>query len=415
LADLLNVDHAIQRILEHIQPLPIEAVPIRHAYGRVLAHDIQAQINLPPFPNSSMDGYAVRAEDIAGASQQTGITLQVIMDIPAGKSPSGAISAGQAARIMTGAPLPPGADAVVPVEQTDSIWSAGDEIALPPTVTIYTAARSGAHVRPEGEDIQVGQVVLRAGIILRPQDIGVLVALGYDHAPVVRQPRVAIISTGDELVEAGQPLTPGKIRDVNSYTIAGLVSSYGGVALPLPIAPDTLDAVRDVFRQALDQRPDLIISSAGVSVGTFDVVRAVLDELGQVSFWRVNLRPGKPLAFGLLGQVPFFGLPGNPVSAMVTFDVFVRPALLKLLRQPENVMTDVAITGEDIHSDGRRSYLRVKLIREDGHLVAHTTGTQSSGALMSMVLADGLLIIPETVTFVAKGTQLPVRLLRSSF
>jgi molybdopterin molybdotransferase len=247
---------------------------------------------------------------------------------------------------------------------------------------------------------------------LRPQDIGVLAALGYVKVPVYRQPRVAILSTGDELVSVGEPLALGKIRDSNSYTLAGLVATYGGIPIRLPTARDTLEDVRHLFQNALAQSPDIVLSSAGVSVGAFDVVRTVLDELGDVRFWRVNLRPGKPLAFGHLQDIPFFGLPGNPVSAIVTFEVFVRPVLLKLTGRPDQVMMAVATLGEDIHSDGRRSYLRVKLEREDGRLIARLTGTQSSGALMSVVQADGLLIVPEDVTYVSAGERLPVRLLR---
>jgi molybdopterin molybdotransferase len=194
--------------------------------------------------------------------------------------------------------------------------------------------------------------------------------------------------------------------------LAGLVATYGGIPIRLPTACDTLDDVRRLFHNALAQTPDILLSSAGVSVGAFDVVRTVLDELGEVSFWRVNLRPGKPLAFGHLKGVPFFGLPGNPVSAMVTFEVFVRPVLLTLTGRPDRVMMTMATVGEDIHSDGRRSYLRVKLARDNGRLVARLTGTQSSGALMSLVLADGLLIVPENVTQVRAGEQLQVRLLR---
>jgi molybdopterin molybdotransferase len=283
---------------------------------------------------------------------------------------------------------------------------------MPEHVKIFKSVKPGDYVRPVGEDIEAGQVVLRAGTILRSQDLGVLAALGEARIPVIRQPRVVILSTGDELVDVSEPLTPGRIRDVNAHTIAGLVTTYGGIPIRLPIARDTLDAVRALFQKALDTKPDIIISSAGVSVGVFDVVRTILDELGKVNFWRVNIRPGKPLAFGQVGGVPFFGLPGNPVSAMVTFDVFVRPALLKLSHRPDSANTATAVTTEDIQSDGRRSYLRVKLERENGQLKARLTGTQSSGALMSMVLADGLMIVPEDVTAVPAGTALPVRLLR---
>jgi molybdopterin molybdotransferase len=412
MADLLNVEAALAHILQKFTSLPSEQIALTHALGRVLAEDIVSDINLPPFANSSMDGYAVRAEDVSGASSESPVRLRVVMDIPAGSFPTATIGEGQAARIMTGAPLPDGADAVVPVEQTDSNWRAGGDIALAEQVGILQAARPGDSVRPAGEDVHIGQTVLQAGTILRPQDIGILAALGHAQVAVVRQPRVAIVSTGDELVDVDEPLGPGKIRDSNSHTLAGLVASYGGIPLRQPIARDTLEAVRAMFRTALEQQPDLIISSAGVSVGTFDVVRAVLDELGEVQFWRVNVRPGKPLAFGQIQGVPFFGLPGNPVSAMVTFDVFVRPALLKLLHRTDDAETITAVTGEDMRSDGRRSYIRVRLENENGQVIARTTGTQSSGALMSMVLADGLLIIPEDVTFVPAGTELPVRLLR---
>jgi molybdopterin molybdotransferase len=413
MTSLLNVDDAVARILVGIARLPAEAVPLDEALGRVLANDIRSDVNIPPFANSSMDGFAVRAEDLAGASAEKPAILRVVVDIPAGAFPDTIIHAGEAARIMTGAPMPEGADTIVPVEQTDSQFVAGADEALPAQVSIYKGSRAGDYVRPVGEDIQAGAIVLKAGIVLRPQEIGVLAALGSAQVAVVRRPRVAILSTGDELVGVDEPLAPGKIRDTNSYTLAGLVKTYGGDAVRIPAARDTLDDVRRCFRQALEAKPDLLMSSAGVSVGTFDMVRTVLAELGQVDFWRVNLRPGKPLAFGQIQGIPFFGLPGNPVSAMVTFDVFVRPVLLRMSDQPDAWQTVMSVTGESIASDGRRSYVRVKLKRENGQWIATTTGTQSSGALTSMVQADGLLIIPENVTDVPAGSQLEVRLLKS--
>jgi molybdopterin molybdotransferase len=415
LSTLLNVDEAVAQILRGIGLLPAESVPLADSLGRVLAVDIRSEINLPPFANSSMDGYAVRAEDVAGAAKDKPAILRVVMDIPAGATPKVVLQNGEAARIMTGAPLPDGANAVVPVEETDSQFNAAGNDPLPAQVVVYKGSKTGDYVRPIGEDIRAGQIVLAAGTTLRPQEIGVLAALGCATVSVIRKPRVAIISTGDELVEVGEPLAPGKIRDSNGYTIAALVTSYGGQPVRLPVARDTLDDVRRAFHDALDSQPDIILSSAGVSVGAFDVVRTVLAELGEVNFWRVNLRPGKPLAFGHLRGVPFFGLPGNPVSAMVTFDVFVRPVLLKMNGQPDAWPTAKALAGEDIPSDGRRSYIRVKLARENGHFVATTTGTQSSGALTSMVLADGLLIIPEGVKHVPAGMELEVRLLKSLY
>lgn len=412
MTQLLSVDEALSRILDGIAPLPAERVKLSDSLGRVLAEDLRSEINLPPFPNSALDGYAVRSDDVAAAAPQSPVQLRVTMDIPAGKPPDNPLAAGQAARIMTGAPLPAGADAVIPVEQTDARWQPDQPIELPSVVQIYRSVRPGDGIRQIGDDLRAGQRIAAARTVLRAQEIGVLASLGYVYVPVVRQPRVAILSTGDELIDIHEPLTPGKIRDSNGYMLAALAATYNAVPLRLPVARDTLDDVRRRFHQALEQRPDVILSSAGVSVGAFDIVRTVLEELGQIDFWRINLRPGKPLAFGHLQGVPFFGLPGNPVSAIVTFDVFVRPVLLRLGNRTDQASTITVITGEDIESDGRRSYLRVRLVSEDGQLKARLTGTQISSALISMVLADGLLIVPEGVTHVPAGTPLPVRLLR---
>jgi molybdopterin molybdotransferase len=410
----MNVDAAVAHMLADFARLPAESIPLIETLGRTLAHDIRADISLPPFANSSMDGYAIRAADAAASDAR----LRVTMDIPAGASiPERALQPGEAARIMTGAPIPPGADAVVPMEVTDQPWDAGEILPLPESVTIRRAFQTGNNVRPVGEDIAAGDVVLHAGALIRPAEMGMLAALGMSSVAVVRRPRVGIISTGDELADVDEPLSAGKIRDSNSYTLAGLVTSYGGEPIRTPIARDTLDEVRARFHAVLDAGADVVLSSAGVSVGAFDVVKVVLSELGEVGFWRVNLRPGKPLAYGKLrverGAVPFFGLPGNPVSAMVTFDVFVRPALLKLTGRPDAVPTIRAVTTEALRSDGRRSYLRVIIVkREESRVFVSTTGTQSSGALSSMVRADGLMIVPEGMTDIPAGTELPVRLLR---
>ncbi len=411
MSDLMNVDQAVEQVLQHFARLPPEPVGLPDALNRIAAADIIAPGNIPPFANSSMDGFAVRAAATHGADNLP-ITLQVVMDIPAGSMPQGRLGAGEAARIMTGAPMPDGADAVVPVENTDARWNAGSNASLPAAVQVRRSVKAGDYVRPAGEDIPAGAHVIPAGRIIRAAEIGILASLGMETVSVIRQPRVAILSTGDELVDVGEALTPGKIRDSNGYVLAALAETYGAIPLRIPIARDTLEDVRRRFREALDSKPDLIISSAGVSVGAFDVVRAVMDELGKIDFWRINLRPGKPLAFGHLGGVPFFGLPGNPVSAMVTFDIFVRPALLRLRGGDERVPYVQAIVGEDLHSDGRRTYLRVTLRHEHGVWVATTTGNQSSGALTSMMLADGLLIVPEDMGTIPAGTALPVRLLR---
>jgi molybdopterin molybdotransferase len=411
-ADLLSVDAALERVLEYISRLNAETIHLTQALGRVLAADVYAQENLPPFANSSMDGFAVRAEDVKNATQIVPIRLSVSMDIPAGSTADQYLNAGECARIMTGAPMPAGADAIVPVESTDIKWVSGQNDSLPTHVQIFRNVKSGDYVRPAGEDVEAGQLVLASGIVLRAPEIGILAALGHAQITVYRRPRAAIVSTGDELVEIDQPLSPGKIRNSNSYSLAALVSTYGGEPISIPTGRDTLEDVRRCFHEALDHKADIILSSAGVSVGAFDVVRTVLDELGEINFWRINLRPGKPLAFGHIQNTPFFGLPGNPVSALVTFDVFVRPALLKLGNRPDYSPTIEAILAEDLQSDGRRSYLRVKLTRENGKFVARTTGTQSSGALTSMVMADGLLIVPEGITNASAGDIFSVRVLR---
>lgn len=412
MANLLNVDRALEQILIQIEQLPSEKMSLSQSLGCVLAQDIIADTNLPPFANSAVDGFALIATDATLASQDNPVTLPVLQDIPAGKAPDKPLSDGEAARIMTGAPLPLGATAVIPVEDTDSDWSRDGSSPLPESVTILKSIDEGANIRQIGENVREGDLVIHATTKLRAQEIGMLAALGHAEVPVYRKPRVAILGTGDELVDVHEAVQPGQIRDVNSYTLEALVSTYGGEPIRLPIAKDSLAEVRNLFETAIAHQPDIIISSAGVSVGTADLIHTILAEFGSIDFWRINMRPGKPVAFGKIAGVPFFGLPGNPVSAMVTFEVLVRPALLKMMGQNDNARYIHAITTHDMKSDGRRSFIRVKLISENGVLLADSTGTQSSGALMSMVLADGLLIIPEGTTFVPKGSKLQVRDLR---
>ena len=407
---LRNVDDAIADILQHIQQPSTEDIQLENALERVLASNILSDINLPPFANSAMDGFAVIAE---GSSEKNATKLKVTMDIPAGIFPEVRLKHGEAARIMTGAPVPEGANAVIPVEDTDADFSELDEASLPETVTYHRHVQAGENIRHVGENIKIGETILTAGTVLQPADIGILASLGKAKISVYRKPRVAIIGSGDELVGVDEPLAQGQIRDSNSYTLAALVTQNGGEAIRLPIAPDNPDAIRALFQEAIDLTPDIIISSAGVSMGAADYVRVILDEMGAIDFWKINMRPGKPVAFGKLGDIPFFGLPGNPVSAMITFDVIVRPALLKLTGKSDEAHYATAITGETLYSDGRRTYARVTLKRENDQLFAYSTGTQSSGALISMVKADGLLIIPENVREVAEGTTLQIRLLRS--
>lgn len=408
---MLSVDQALTNVLTAFQRLSAESISIADGLGRVLAQDVVSTHNLPPFPNSSMDGYAVRAADVAAASGNTPISLTVVGDIPAGIAPTVAVGTGQATRIMTGAMMPAGADAVVPVEQTtDAAFRSDNRPADPPShISILQGVQVGDYVRPVGEDIHAGAVILHAGRVLRAADLGVLAGLGFTHVDVIRLPLVAVLSTGDELLTADQALEPGKIRDMNGYTITALVKGLGANAVFLGIARDTDADVRGKLQQAVDLHADLILSTAGVSVGAFDVVKSVIESMGSLGFWKVNMRPGKPLAFGQVQGIPFLGLPGNPVSAMVSFDVFAQAAILKLAGKNHQPRTDSAELAEAIRSDGRRTYMRVTLERKDGNLLAHSTGTQSSGALSSLVAADGLLIIPEGMTDVPAGTRLPVR------
>lgn len=413
---MYSVDEALEHILAEFSALPAERIAFDQAAGRTLAQDVIATDDLPPFANSGMDGYAVRAADVAHASPQTPVVLPVVIDIPAGRYVDTQLQPGQAARILTGAPLPPGADLVVPVEDTDTPppkpgSDVRIDLTVPYQVTIYKGGTAGDYIRPAGEDVGAGQVVLRAGRVLRPSDLGVLAALGVTQVQVIQRPRVAILSTGDELLDVDQPLRPGKIRDSNSYAIAALVERMGGIALRLGVARDRIEEVLALFNRAVEIGANMLISTAGVSVGTYDVVKAAVEMNGSLGFWKVNLRPGKPLAFGRVSGIPFIGLPGNPVSALVTFDVFVRPAILKMSGRPPYTALAQAEVGERMASDGRRTYARVRLERRDDRLIAYSTGNQGSNILTSLVSADGLLIIPEGMTEVPAGTRLPVRIL----
>ena len=408
---LLNVDTALANILGSMTRLGHETVPLVQSLDRIIAEDILSPIHLPPFDNSAMDGYAIHAVDSQHASQTNPASLTVVMDIPAGAAPTASLKPGQAARIMTGAPIPAGATAIIPIEDTNDNWQKGDA-SLPPRVDILKPVDEGAHIRRAGENILAGAMVMAAGTLIRPAELGMLAAVGQAEIKVIRKPKALILTTGDELADIHQPLAPGKIRDTNSYTLAGLVRQAGGMPVRLPIASDSLDSIRRLYRTALAQQPDMLISSAGVSVGAADLVKVVMDELGDIDFWRINMRPGKPLAYGAMQGIPFFGLPGNPVSAMVTFEIFVRPALAKLAGrsyQPPIIKAKIAA---DMLSDGRRSYNRVILSRRDGQVIARSTGIQSSGALMSMALADGLAVIPEGRRLVPAGAELSVLLLR---
>jgi molybdopterin molybdotransferase len=408
---LLSVTEARQRIISQLHPVQIETLPLITCTHRVLAADITAENDLPPFDNSSMDGFALRAADTTLASAASPLTLNVVADIPAGSAPTISLLPGQAARIMTGAPLPPGADAVIPVEDTDfHNRSAGT--ALPKTITIERTVKPGENIRTRGMDIHRGEIALKKGTVLKPQDIGLLAMLGFPQAPVYKKPLIALLSSGDELLEAGAPLEPGKIRDSNSYMLASLIESAGAEVLRLGIAKDTREAVQGLIEQAVARRVDMILSSAGVSVGAFDYIKEVVEAHGSLNFWRVNMRPGKPLAFGEYKGIPFIGLPGNPVSAFVGFEVFVRSAIGRLSGQMDGTRLQVRVRSEEeITSDGRESYLRAIVREENGQFIARLTGHQGSGNLLSLVQANALLIIPAGVKCVPAHQEVDAWLL----
>ncbi len=412
----ISVEEALTNILKHFRPLEPEQVPLLDALDRVLAEDIVSDMDVPPFNNSAMDGYAVRAQDVVQASRQRPTRLQVIGDLAAGYVATSAVQPGTAIRIMTGAPLPPGADTVVRFEDTSEGMSARPANQETETVEILHAARKGDNVRGAGEDIHAGEVVLPKGTIVRPAEIGVLASLGHHHVPVHRRPRVAILATGDELVDVGEPIAPGKIRNSNEYTNAAAVLKTGGIPIRLGIARDNIEDLTSKIRAGLAAGADLFITSAGVSVGDYDMVKDVLNSEGAMQFWQVRMKPGKPLAFGVLhGQkdVPLLGLPGNPVSAMISFEMFARPAILTMLGKTRLARPTVrAVVQENVVNDSnRRNYIRVRVEKRDGGYVARTTGEQGSGILTSVSRANGLLVIPEDVTQVAAGTTMDVQLL----
>ncbi len=415
---MLSVDEALGRILAQVESLPAEKLPILDALGQVLAEDITSTFNIPPYDNVAMDGYAVQEPDIAGASRDAPRNLRVIGELPAGLAPQQSVEPGTAIRVMTGAPLPPGADTVVPFESTSEYVSSGKRASLD-TIQVFDSSPAGANVRRAGEDIQAGAVILAKGTELRPADIGVLASLGLPMVKVHRRPRVAILSTGNELLPPGEPLVPGKIYDSNTYSLAALVKRYGGLPVVLGIARDEIEDLRQKVRAGLEA--DLLLTSAGVSKGDYDIVKDVLAAEGKVEFWQVAIKPGRPMAFGVLprkdGGVPHIGLPGNPVASMVAFEQFVRPAILKMmgkrnLRKPE---VEAIFHGRYPNGDHRRCYARVRVVEENGELHAYSTGPQGSGILTSMAYANGLAVVPESLSMAEDGVRLKVQMLDDDF
>jgi len=395
----VTVAEARDIMLGSIQPLGAETVGLEHACGRALAEAVVSGRTIPPRDNSAMDGYAVRAED----TTRVPATLRVVETIPAGSQATRAIGPGEAMRIFTGAPIPSGANAVVMQEHTELTDT---------QVLVLKPAKSGDHVRPAGSDVVPETAIGEPGDPLHPALVGMLAAIGRTQIRVVRRPRVAIIATGDELVEPDRLVDDGKIGNSNSYGLHAAVAEAGAEPIYLGIAPDRPEALRQVFSEAL--RFDAVISTGGVSVGEYDWIKQVLADLGgKLRLWRVRMKPGAPLAFVMVGDVPVFGLPGNPVSTLVSFEQFVRPSLLRMMGRRELFRPiEAAILAEDFDkSAGRLHFVRVLIRRRDGKRYAFVGGDQSSGILLSMVRAHGLMIAPEEATHIAAGTEVAVQML----
>jgi molybdopterin molybdotransferase len=404
---MISVEKAQSVILNQIQPTGTESLDLLHSLGRVLAEPVFSRRDHPPWNCSAMDGYAVRHEDVLDASEKKPVMLEVIEEIAAGALPTKIVGRGQASRIMTGAPVPEGADAVIRVEDTRT---GGD------SVQICCPAEGGENVRLRGEDIQAGHVMLGQNSVMGPPEVGLLASLGRSHLLVYQRPRVAILATGDELADFDEALTPNKIMNSNGYALASQVLEAGGVPVILGIAKDTREDLLSRLTQGLTA--DLILISGGVSVGTYDFVKEVLDRLGiRMEFWKVAMKPGEPLAFGSLHAKPVFGLPGNPVSTMVTFEQFVRPALRKMQGHPQlfRPVIEAVLMERITKRPGKTHFVRAVVKKTGDRHEVWTTGNQSSGVLTSMVKADGLLIFPSDSSEMEKGQVVKVQLLDKSF
>lgn len=394
-----SFEDARSMVLDSVAPLGVERVELLESLGRVLAEDVAAPWNMPFCDNSAMDGYAVRAADCASMP----VTLRITGYIPAGGEVTGPVEAGCAMRIMTGAPIPPGCDAVVPVEETDG----GAE-----TVTIAALVAHRQHIRFAGEDVSSGELALPAGTLIRPPEISMLASFSKVFVSVYCRARVAILSTGDELIELGTPLAPGKIVNSNALSLAAAVREIGAQPLIIGIALDNRASHLEKIREGL--KADVLITSAGVSAGDRDLVREVLGELGvKQVFWRVDMKPGGPLAFGLFDGKPVFSLPGNPVSTMVTFEEFARPALLKMMghKRVLKPLIKAVLQNEVRKKPGKVNFLRVKLTCVDGRYQACSSGDQNTGILKTMLLADALAILPADRASFAPGEEVDVHIL----
>lgn len=402
---MISVREALDCVVQQLPRLGGEQVPLTRARGRALAEVVSARHEVPPFRNAAMDGYAVRAADVAQASNTRPVRLRVLETVGAGGVPRHAVARGTATRIMTGAVMPNGADAVVRVEDTAA---AGSE------VEVRAAAGPGTNVRLPGEDVRAGEAVLHPGRLLRPADVGLLASVGATMVRVACRPRVAIIATGDELVDVGQPLGPGQIVNSNAYTLAAAVEEAGGEPIMLGIVRDQPDAIRNAFREAC--RADLVLSTGGVSAGSFDYVRQMLSEIGyQERFWKVAQKPGKPLTFGFCAGTPIFGLPGNPVSSLVCFYLYALPALRTMMGLDKRFLPSATATMAEAvpKATGLTEFVRCRVTGPPERYEVRSTGSQSSGVLRSLSLGDGLIVGPPEVGVLEEGRRVRVVLLGS--
>ncbi|MBX3029285.1 MAG: molybdopterin molybdotransferase MoeA [Chloroflexi bacterium] len=412
----LRLEEARARMLAGVGALAAETVPLLDALERVLAEDVHARDTLPPWDDSAMDGYAVRAADTSAAQRDRPVVLRVVGEVAAGHTAAGSVEPGTAQRILTGAMLPPGADAVVRVEDTDA--PAGTA-ALPERVAIHVPVGVGASIRVAGSDVRAGDLVAAAGTRLTAHRIGAMAAAGRAQVAVHRRPRVAVLATGDELVPPGTPLDGGRITDSSSSGVAAQVMDAGGVPVALGIAADDRGSIRDRLRAGIETA-DIVVVCGGVSLGAHDEVRPALDEVGRVDLWRVAIQPGKPLAFGRATStdgrtVLLFGLPGNPVSSFVTFELFVRPVLHRMAgRSGAGGRTIIrARLTDPVSTDGaRRAFQRVTLERgTDGGTQARLSGGQGSHVLSALLAANGLAIVPEGIAELPAGAEVEVMVL----
>jgi len=401
--EMVSVHLAVKEVLGRARCLGTENVPIHAALGRVIAEDLVTTTDLPPWDNSAMDGYAVRYTDLKGASRISPAVLKIVDVQPAGRLSKKTVEAGTAIKIMTGSVLPIGADAIVKVEDT---LLEGDQ------VKVFKPVARMEHVRPRAEEIKKGEKVLTAGMVLHPSEIGMIAVLGHPTACVYRRSTVAILATGSELIEPGSEKSPGQIFNSNSYSLAAQVSETGAIPCVLGISNDTKSDLLQCLNQGLKE--DILLVSGGISLGDYDLVKQAFDEIGvQKVFWRVAMKPGQPLFFGVLREKLIFGLPGNPVSTMVTFEEFVRPALLKMMGHQviHRPLVQACLDREVVKPLGKTAFLRAVVQEREGKLIVHPTDEQGSGMLLSMVKANGLIVIEENQEKVSAGEIVAVHLL----